>query len=251
MKMNNIRHGEIQKFVVQCGNPKCSNKVEVYEHSKQFPTKEHYFCSSFCSHQFAASCSTQESYEKTARTIKKLNKMTHKIKCCRCGKEIEAKYLVTRKLCPECKHNMHKKCIYRHRFNDGTIRTVDCRRDNELKIEQIYNEAIRDITPEQLTVLRKRLYRVYRLMCSFTFSISSYPDEFKNDQLIQFGFYSAKNHGNNMNGVSRDHMYSVYDGFVNNISPIMISHPANCQLVMQRVNASKNRGSSITIDQLK
>ena len=45
-------------------------------------------------------------------------------------------------------------------------------------------------------------------------------------------------------------MYSCADGFKNNISPLIISHPANCQLISQRNNASKNRKSSITLEQL-
>ena len=68
-------------------------------------------------------------------------------------------------------------------------------------------------------------------MCSFTFSIKDYPDEFDLNLLKDKKMYSAANHGNNQNGVSRDHMYSCAEGFKHNISPLIISHPANCQLI--------------------
>ena len=68
-------------------------------------------------------------------------------------------------------------------------------------------------------------------MCSFTFSIKDYPDEFGLNLLKDKKMYSAANHGNNQNGVSRDHMYSCAEGFKRNISPLIISHPANCQLI--------------------
>ena len=60
----------------------------------------------------------------------------------------------------------------------------------------------------------------------------------------------AKNKGDNPNGVSRDHMYSVMEGYRNNIDPSIISHPANCKLLLQKNNASKFDGSSITFEEL-
>ena len=66
----------------------------------------------------------------------------------------------------------------------------------------------------------------------------------------QYGWYKAKNHGNNLNGVSRDHMYSVKDGFINNVDPKIISHPANCRLLCHSKNASKGAGSCISLDEL-
>jgi hypothetical protein len=45
-------------------------------------------------------------------------------------------------------------------------------------------------------------------------------------------------------------MYSVRDGFINNIDPEIIKHPANCQLMLHNENNSKNYNSSITIDDL-
>ena len=53
-----------------------------------------------------------------------------------------------------------------------------------------------------------------------------------------------------MGGVSRDHMYSVKQGFLNNTDLKIISHPANCRLVLQSDNASKSDACSITLEEL-
>jgi len=81
--------------------------------------------------------------------------------------------------------------------------------------------------------------RRYRLACAFTFGIRSFPNEFDFGLIEKYGWYAAKNHGNNLNGISRDHMFSVKDGFINYINPIFISHPANCRLIRHNENVSK------------
>lgn len=54
----------------------------------------------------------------------------------------------------------------------------------------------------------------------------------------------------NPKGVSRDHLYSVYDGYTNKVDPGIMKHPANCQLILQCDNTRKNSNSSITLDEL-
>jgi hypothetical protein len=90
----------------------------------------------------------------------------------------------------------------------------------------------------------------YRADCSFKFSLSDYPDEFDFSLIKQHGWYKAKNHGNNLNGVSRDHIVSVKYGFKNGIPANVISHPANCQLLQHNANVSKNSRCEISINEL-
>lgn len=90
----------------------------------------------------------------------------------------------------------------------------------------------------------------YRTECQFTFALNQYPEEFDFTLIEKYGWYKASNHGNNLNGISRDHMYSVYDGFINNIDPKTISHPANCKLMQHTENSSKHNKSSITLEEL-
>lgn len=91
----------------------------------------------------------------------------------------------------------------------------------------------------------------YRQLCCFCFNLKKYPNEFDFKLVSKHGWYKAKNKGNNLTGVSRDHIISVKYGFDNNIDPSIISHPANCQLLLHGQNASKGVKSDLTIDELK
>ena len=90
----------------------------------------------------------------------------------------------------------------------------------------------------------------YKRACCFTFALNNFPDAFDFDLVNEFGWYKAKNHGNNLYGISRDHIYSQNDGLKNLIDPYIISHPANCKLLQHSQNASKCNRSDITIDDL-
>ena len=67
------------------------------------------------------------------------------------------------------------------------------------------------------------------------------------------GLFSYKN----TKGMVRDHKYSRYFGFINKIPPIILRHPANCQLITHSENLSKAKKghryqdeNSITLKQL-
>jgi hypothetical protein len=93
-------------------------------------------------------------------------------------------------------------------------------------------------------------YKNYRADCEFRFNLKDYPEEFNFALIEEHGWYSAANRGNNLYGVSRDHIVSVKYGFENNIDPAIISHPANCQLMIHSDNVSKYTNNDLTIDQL-
>jgi len=97
---------------------------------------------------------------------------------------------------------------------------------------------------------RNQYYKFYRPSCEFDFDFKIFESEFNVSDLQKFGWYSPTNKGNNLNGVSRDHMFSVRDGFINKISPEIIKHPANCQLLKHSDNSSKKTKSSISIEEL-
>lgn len=100
---------------------------------------------------------------------------------------------------------------------------------------------------------RKNLteFQKYKLDCAFKFGIKDYPNEFNFDLIKEHGWYKPKNRGDNLTGVSRDHIYSIKKGFENNIDPKIISHPANCQLLSHPDNFSKFIRCDITIEELK
>lgn len=90
----------------------------------------------------------------------------------------------------------------------------------------------------------------YQIECRFKFNIYDYPSYFDLQLIEQYGWYSAKNRGGNLNGISRDHMISAKYGFRNNISPEILSHPANCQLMLQSENSKKKTKCSLTLEEL-
>jgi len=96
----------------------------------------------------------------------------------------------------------------------------------------------------------KSSLKYYRKLCSFNFSLKDFSVEFDFTIIEEHGWYKAKNRGNNLYGVSRDHIISVKYGYDNGIDPKIISHPANCQLLRQSENASKNKKCGMTISEL-
>lgn len=106
-------------------------------------------------------------------------------------------------------------------------------------------ECIRKMQRKHLTE-----YQKYKRECQFRFNLKDYPDEFDFSLLSEHGMYKAKNHGNNLGGVSRDHIISIAWGHKHGIDPEMISHPANCRLILQVDNSRKHSKSLMTAENL-
>lgn len=75
-----------------------------------------------------------------------------------------------------------------------------------------------------------------------------YPNDFELNLIKMHGWY---NRDNNKNGVSRDHVYSVKDGYYNKINFNLLAHPANCRLMLQKDNRAKYHASTISLTKLK
>lgn len=103
------------------------------------------------------------------------------------------------------------------------------------------------------TYMQKHLegFEKYKLNCKFNFHIGDYSSEFDFNLIKEHGWYKPTNRGNNLSGVSRDHIYSIKQGFVNNIPIEIISHPANCRLLIHTANFAKKDKCDITIEDLK
>lgn len=113
-----------------------------------------------------------------------------------------------------------------------------------------YSTTVKTVHPDL-----SRSRSEYAYSCQFKFGISSFPSWFTDaSELInKYGWYStpgSRKGIKNTNGISRDHLYSVTDGWTNNIPPDIIRHPANCELVQHTENQSKYYTSKITIEQL-
>ena len=58
------------------------------------------------------------------------------------------------------------------------------------------------------------------------------------------GFF---NKNSNTKGVVRDHKYSRYSGFQNDVPAIILRHPCNCQIILHSENVSKaHKGNRYT-----
>jgi len=90
----------------------------------------------------------------------------------------------------------------------------------------------------------------YRILAAFRFTCEDYPEEFDLSLVNEIGWYNLSNAGNNLNGVSRDHMVSVKYGHENVIDPNILAHPANCRLVRHNDNMSKGLKNSIALEEL-
>jgi hypothetical protein len=94
-------------------------------------------------------------------------------------------------------------------------------------------------------------FLIYKADAKFNFTLNDYPDEFNFKLIEEYGWYAPSNSSKpNIGGVSRDHMYSINEGFKNGVDPKLISHPANCQLMIHNDNISKNKKSSLTLEEL-
>ena len=83
-------------------------------------------------------------------------------------------------------------------------------------------------------------------MCRFKFDVENFPDEFNLNLINIFGWFGTEN----PNGLTHDHMLSISYGWKRDISPKIISHPANCQLMLYEENIEKSSNSSLSIEDL-
>lgn len=98
------------------------------------------------------------------------------------------------------------------------------------------------------TLLRFKDISTYRYLCRFAFGLRSFPRLFDFEAIGRFGMYHPVT---NPFGVSKDHRYSVRDGFMNEIEPEILAHPVNCRLIFHKDNQRKRAMSVITLEQLK
>lgn len=189
---------------------KCKKTFQVKEREKRHPERKSYFCSRSCANY------------RGPRSEDIKNRVSEKLK----GRFFSPR---SSKSCLECQIQFH-----------GTI--------NKIRDKKFCSQKCSKIA--QSKTIDKDSLKYYRQRCDFQFSLSDYPEEFDFSLVEKLGWYSAKNHGDNMGGVSRDHIVSVRYGFDNKIDPKIISHPANCRLLPHNQNVSKGSDNGMSIDDL-
>lgn len=200
--------------------PKCGVGFDNY--SKWGPKK---FCSRKCanSREQTDKANRQRSIKLTGRKLSQAHKdkLSGENNGKRKGKNLPPVRVI--KTCLFCKKEYSAKSTQKYC-------SVECRRLYERKSKESQKQYILD--------------------CRFNFNVYDYPEYFDLGLVEKYGWYKAANRGNNLTGVSRDHMYSISQGFINNVDPAIISHPANCQLMLQNDNSSKKTKCDITLDEL-
>lgn len=203
--------GEIKDYDVNCG--KCNKLFIVKERETKFPSKDKYFCSRSCANSRG---------KRTEETKNKISKSLSGKKCSRKSKRLKK---IT--ICKECQKSFEQFTFSKKEFCDK-----DCKK---LHIRSLKSE-----------------FQQYKIKTCFCFNLSDYTDEFDFGLIENFGWYSPKNSRKpNLNGVSRDHMYSVKEGFRNNVEPSLLAHPANCKLMRHNDNVSKLDKCSISLEELR
>lgn len=219
-----IKHGELKEFHVNCY--KCGKDFIIKEYENYFPSKEKYFCSEHCAKSHEHS---KETKEKISQSVINYNyKVNPNYKGPQKNKSI--------KICPVCGKEFKSN-------NEYCSKT--CARKHDLY------ERISDILKLEDNKQIEEIKKIYKRYCQFTFNLSDFSNEYDFELVKKFGWYKAKNKGNNLEGVSRDHKYSCNEAFLHLIDPYLISHPANCQLLQHNKNISKLDKCSITLEELK
>jgi hypothetical protein len=209
---------------VKCSKENCNNIVHIkYREEKK---KEKYFCSRSC-----ANSRKWTEADKKKKSISAKNSV--KVKSANSSVE-KRKFLSenAKKQSREGKTNF--KILHSKEVREKIKNTKLEKRKEWLLSEDFKNK------------------KEYRKRCQFRFDLKDYPEEFDFQLIEKYGWYTASNRGGNINGISRDHAYSISEGFKNKIDPVLISHPANCKLLRHEENFHvKGSKCSITIDELK
>lgn len=209
-KLNDYNKQFKKSFEVRCHT--CGKVFNVVEDYRKFPIKEKYFCCRSCANTRKHSEETKQKISKSIRNI------------LISGRNIGFVHSI----------GQVKKCKYCGKVITGNKKfcSKEC-----YKLYRCINSKNKEL-------------KIYLAYCKFNFSLNRYKDEFNFDLIKEYGWYKPTNHGNNLNGVSRDHKFSQYEGWKQKIDPYIISHPANCEIMQHSQNSSKHNKCSLSIEDL-
>jgi hypothetical protein len=157
-----------------------------------------------------------------------------------------------RKLTLETKKKISDKLKNKTTKKNSLVKNSE--KNNEITIRKCRFCKIENITTPRNIICetcRFNYYKFYRPSCEFNFNIKENEEKFDMKLVENYGWYSPTNKGDNLNGVSKDHMYSVRDGFINKVDPEIIKHPANCRLILHKENNIKKFNSIISLEELE
>lgn len=205
------------------------------------------FCSLSCGTIFRSNKNLEKS-------IEKYHQNPTLCKCCNTA------LIYTKRMNKFCSHSCSAKITNqiprkrgptaREKFPYSKIEFILCPHTNQYYSNKNPNGSHRKCSPYIKTIKQQ-----YYLNAKFKFNVYHYPSYFDLSLIEKHGWYTCpgakrKNQPKNINGVSRDHIISVSYGFANNIDPKIISHPANCKLMLHRENKIKHSKCDMTLEEL-
>lgn len=237
-----------------CKNTTCNKKI----------ADNRTYCSLKCRNQFVNL--NLRDYSNIGNKLRdnKINEYNKSLKHCqnpKCNKVLSYEKRRNKycdKTCSTSHINTIRECTWGDKIKYGVLKSNQTRKSNQ-------TDKICDVCKRKFISKNKYCsiecskhsrkqnmseYSLYKSKTIFKFNLKDFPNEFDFELIKKFGWYKAKNNGNNLNGVSRDHKLSVNDGFKNKIPPELLAHPANCELMVHSDNIRKNKKSSITKDEL-
>ena len=178
--------------------------------------------------------------------------------CVDCGKEIGQTSLRCRSCANKASRHKNSEAL-KKAYAEGKLKPQGCAAQTNSNAFKNWKEANPDkwkeaVERQRMTLLGKRRTTdeqklaliIYREQCQF--NLAGVIDKIEGfDLLKKLGMYDRKR---NLNGVVRDHIFSVNDGFKRGVDPKIISHPANCRFITHKSNASKSKRSDITLEEL-
>lgn len=222
-KNETAKKGELKDFTVNCC--KCGKEIIVQERELEHPKKEKYYCSRNCANSHKYNDQIRNNISKGVKNY--LRKI---------GKTFSDSNGNYNHICLHC----HKEFLSKKSKQIFCSQVCSARHRKVLKYESYDSEE-----------RGRMIFELYKRQCLFKFSLNDFPEEYDFDLINEHGWYKAKNRGNNLYGVSRDHRFSIMEAFKLKINPYYISHPANCELILQSKNASKYKKCSISLEELK
>lgn len=243
------RYGPFKEYQKKCHL--CSLGFSVTERELKHPEKEKYFCSRACANNRGKmSKETKKKIRESLFATITVNPGTNKV-CTVCCEEFYATF--SERNIRRCRSCIDNKKRNQRKSSSSHVVTKKCDECGSL----CPNNDRKYCSSTCLGLSRRlkrdpKVYSDYKALCKFRFHLGDFPDEFDFDLLKEHGMYKVKQGDkNNTSGISRDHMVSVSFGFKNNIDSALISHPANCRLMLHSENSKKHIKCDISIEQLK
>lgn len=149
------------------------------------------------------------------------------------------------------------KKMHQHRTSDSYVRNhnEEIRKIIGKKSKEKFTDSFKKnlrIKNEQLgnwvPLSQKTDWEIYKKQSNW---ISKMFDLISDEQQIcLLNENKVFNSKTNRKGVVRDHKYSRYEGFINQVFPEILRHPENCEITLHSTNAKKRSNSSLTLEEL-